>query len=498
MTIKDIKAALNAVHDEYERTKALPDGKYNADAAGTYWDSLPRIPYDELPDSLKRKVRDRFTADTIRQFLIECYPEHDTQQADGTIATGYVTLTAGIPEKDMQKLFVRTRNAAVYTLESQDMEPTLYGNHACDAFEQVIDEYHSTEPVNRKGKKQNTVARAKKAGQIVSAGFYQRHISDKDYMHALTAERNKTAYVAIVEPGAFDKLQIDPNGIITYDKQFAGVLKQNVKGKYTDIADIDFPLLVQFYTAAFNAAQTSDANTVTVYIPAFFREMGIEAGKGNAPDIMKKINSFRDLWGIMEKEGTAAKVFSLIKIDANNQTLTFAVPYIMHLFESLGLKNKVERTTKAGELLSYDKPFHNMLIHSVIVSERNKPAVEIVTVLTNRMLQRGFVPDVKAWNKKNIRNVAPDTVSYHDRFRNILNDCPLLRGRVQSYANDSDKNKALRRAFEKAYKLIRTRTDAEQYFCGLTFDTVIPTMTTLDMDWTFKHKGRNGQYKPRK
>ena len=96
-------------------------------------------------------------------------------------------------------------------------------------------------------------------------------------------------------------------------------------------------------------------------------------------------------------------------------------------------------------------------------------AVEIVTVLTNRMLQRGFVPDVKAWNKKNIRNVAPDTVSYHDRFRNILNDCPLLRGRVQSYANDSDKNKALRRAFEKAYKLIRTRTDAEQYFCGLTF-----------------------------
>ena len=247
MKIKDIKAALNAVHDEYERTKALPDGKYNADAAGTYWDSLPRIPYDELPDSLKRKVRDRFTADTIRQFLIECYPEHDTQQADGTIATGYVTLTAGIPEKDMQKLFIRTRNTAVYTIESQDMEPTLYGNHACDA--------------------------AKKAGQIVSAGFYQRHISDKDYMHALTAERNKTAYVAIVEPGAFDKLQIDPNGIITYNKQFAGVLKQNVKGKYTDIADIDFPLLVQFYTAAFNAAQTSDANTVTVYIPAFFREM---------------------------------------------------------------------------------------------------------------------------------------------------------------------------------------------------------------------------------
>lgn len=119
-------------------------------------------------------------------------------------------------------------------------------------------------------------------GENTTTREYQRRV-DEAYA---AGEERKHAYVAIVEPGAFDKLQIDPNGIITYDKQFAGVLKQNVKGKYTDIADIDFPLLVQFYTAAFNAAQTSDENTVTVYIHAFFREMGIEAGKGNAPDIM--------------------------------------------------------------------------------------------------------------------------------------------------------------------------------------------------------------------
>lgn len=454
---------------------------------------IPQIPYSELPDSLKRTVRERFTADTLASFLRTIY-----ELPDGT-TPGYDSLIAGIPEKDMQKLFVRIRNTAVYTIMTQELEPQLFGNAACDAFEQVIDEYRTTDPAAaRTGARKNTVARAEKAGNIVSVGFYQRHISDKDYMHALTAERNKTAYIAVVQPGAFDKLQIDENGIVTYDKQFAGVLKKNVKGKYTDIADIDFPLLVQFYTAAFNAAQTQDAKTVTVYMPSFFREMGIETASGNASDIMKKIQSFHDLWGIMEKEGIAAKVFSLIEIDAKKQTLTFAVPYIMHLFESLGLKNKVERTTKAGELLSYDKPFHNMLIHSAIVSERNKPAIEIVTVLTARMLQRGFVPDVKAWNKKNIQNVKRDEVTYHDRFRNILNDCPLLRGRVQSYASDSDKNKALRRAFEKAYKLIHTRTDAEKYFCGLKFDTVIPTMNTLDMDWTFSHTGRNGQYKPQK
>lgn len=504
MTIKEIEAALTAAEMDFQNTRTLPDGKYNADAAGKYWDSLPRITYDELPDSLKKKVRDRFTADTIRQFLIECYPEHDTPQADGTIATGYVTLTADIPKKDMKKLFIRTRNTAVYTIEAQErddrgrfiLEPSLYGNNACDAFEQSIDEYHSKQPIVRKGKKKSTIARAKEAGQIVSVGYYQRHISDKNYMHALTAQKNKTAYIAIIKSGALDKLHIDQNGIVTFDEQFAGVLKQSGKGKYTDIAEIDFPLLIQCYTAAFEAAQKFNSHTVTVYLPEFLRRMNIKTGNGNTRNPLEDIKKFDDLWGIMENEGTAAKVFSVIEINQSNQTLTFAVPYIMRLLEQLELTNKVEKTTKKGEVISYNKPFDNQLIHSAIVSERNKTAVEIVTVLIARMFQRGFVPDVKTYNKKNIQNVPNDEISYHDKFRAILNDCPLLRARVNSYKTDSDKNKALRRAFDKAYKLIHTRTDAEKYFCNLEYSTMIPTMTTLDRDWTFTHTGRNGKYKP--
>jgi hypothetical protein len=299
-----------------------------------------------------------------------------------------------------------------------------------------------------------------------------------------------------MQPDFFNLLDFK-DGTILYDSETAGIVKKYSKGKYTDVQELDFPLLQQLYTAAVKSNIRHDAFTITVSLPQFFREMGVEVSKGNAPDIMAKLHSFENCVGIIPGQ-TVSKLFSIIQSDMKNQTMTFAVPYIMRLSEILADKNHVEKKTRQGALIDYQQPYHNTLVHSSIAKERNKTAVELVYLITTGLLQRGYVPDIKTYRKKGAKTQYPERVTYSISFRSLINDAPLLRGRIQSYSDVKDKNRALRRAFEKAYELIDKKTDAAEWFIDLQGNRIIPTMTTLDDELIFTHNGRNGDYKKKK
>lgn len=499
-----------------ERLEALADqqpGETIEDYSQRAWEGLPRIPYKELPRSLQQTVRERFTADILRDFLREGYNMTDFAANVLKMDAAHVAdlplpfedeITAGIPAEDLDAILIRTRNTAVYTVEYEapgQLAPMLYGNHAIEAFETAIDEYrerleekHQQAQAKAKGQKPQ---RPQRAGNLVSAGFYQYVISDKKYQGALTTQANKNAYIALMNPDFFKRLDFE-NGTVMFDKETAGIVKQYSKGKYTDVQDLDFPLLQQLYTAAVKSNIRHDAFTITVSLPQFFREMGIEVSKGNAPDIMGKLHSFENCVGIMPGTQTVSKLFSIIQLDMKNQTMTFAVPYIMRLFEVLGEKNHIEKKTRQGALIDYQQPYHNTLVHSSIAKERNKTAVELVYLITTGLLQRGYIPDIQTYRKKGAKTQYPERVTYSISFRSLINDAPLLRGRIQSYKDVSNKNNALRRAFEKAYQLIDKKTDAAEWFVDLHGNRIIPTMATLDDDLIFTHNGRNGDYKPKK
>ena len=499
-----------------ERLEALAEqkpGETIEEYSQRAWDGLPRIPYKELPRSLQQNVRERFTADILRDFLREGYNMTDFAANVLKMDAAHVAdlplpfedeITAGIPAEDLDAILIRTRNTAVYTVEYEapgQLAPMLYGNHAIEAFETAIDEYrerleekHQQAQAKAKGQKPQ---RTQRAGNLVSAGFYQYVISDKKYQGALTTQANKNAYIALMNPDFFKRLDFE-NGTVMFDKETAGIVKQYSKGKYTDVQDLDFPLLQQLYTAAVKSNIRHDAFTITVSLPQFFREMGIEVSKGNAPDIMGKLHSFENCVGIMPGTQTVSKLFSIIQLDMKNQTMTFAVPYIMRLFEVLGEKNHIEKKTRKGALIDYQQPYHNTLVHSSIAKERNKTAVELVYLITTGLLQRGYIPDIQTYRKKGAKTQYPERVTYSISFRSLINDAPLLRGRIQSYKDVSNKNNALRRAFEKAYQLIDKKTDAAEWFVDLHGNRIIPTMATLDDELTFTHNGRNGDYKPKK
>ena len=499
-----------------ERLEALAEqkpGETIEDYSQRAWEGLPRIPYKELPRSLQQNVRERFTADILRDFLREGYNMTDFAANVLKMDAAHVAdlplpfedeITAGIPAEDLDAILIRTRNTAVYTVEYEapgQLAPMLYGNHAIEAFETAIDEYrerleekHQQAQAKAKGQKPQ---RTQRAGNLVSAGFYQYVISDKKYQGALTTQANKNAYIALMNPDFFKRLDFE-NGTVMFDKETAGIVKQYSKGKYTDVQDLDFPLLQQLYTAAVKSNIRHDAFTITVSLPQFFREMGIEVSKGNAPDIMGKLHSFENCVGIMPGTQTVSKLFSIIQLDMKNQTMTFAVPYIMRLFEVLGEKNHIEKKTRKGALIDYQQPYHNTLVHSSIAKERNKTAVELVYLITTGLLQRGYIPDIQTYRKKGAKTQYPERVTYSISFRSLINDAPLLRGRIQSYKDVSNKNNALRRAFEKAYQLIDKKTDAAEWFVDLHGNRIIPTMATLDDELIFTHNGRNGDYKPKK
>ena len=504
---------LNEIRERLDALAEMKPGERIEDYSQRAFDGLPRMPYKELPRSLQQNVRERFTADILRDFLREGYNMTDFAANVLKMDAAHVAdlplpfedeITAGIPAEDLDRILIRTRNTAVYTVEYEapgQLAPMLYGNFAMDAFETAVDEYREQQAEKQKQQKAREQGqkpqRTQRAGNLVSAGFYQYLISDKKYQGALTTQANKNAYIALMNPDFFKRLDFE-NGTVMFDQETAGIVKQYSKGKYTDVQDLDFPLLTQIYTAAVKSNIRHDAFTITVSLPQFFREMGIETSKGNAPDVMAKLHSFENCVGIMPGTQTVSKLFSIIQLDMKNQTMTFAVPYIMKLSEVLAEKNHVEKKTRQGALIDYQQPYHNTLVHSSIAKERNKTAVELVYLITTGLLQRGYIPDIQTYRKKNAKTKYPERVTYSISFRSLINDAPLLRGRIQSYKETSNKNNALRRAFEKAYQLIDKKTDAAEWFIDLQGNRIVPTMATLDDELTFTHNGRNGDYKPKK
>lgn len=134
------------------------------------WEQLPRIPYKDLPASLQKQVRERLTPDTMRRFLRECYdlwPHVAQRMAPPNAAeTGmnqienYISfdgMTSDIPADDVNKLLIRARNMATYTIEIEEYSevededgtkrtimnivPMLYGNYAIEAFEALLQQY---------------------------------------------------------------------------------------------------------------------------------------------------------------------------------------------------------------------------------------------------------------------------------------------------------------------------------------------------------------------
>lgn len=117
-------------------------------------------------------------------------------------------------------------------------------------------------------------------------------------------------------------------------------------------------------------------------------------------------------------------------------------------------------------------PVHSDLISSRILSERSKPAIEVVRAVINKIERSdGTTPSITA--------------------REILDRCPGLQ-RLLAGKSAYKKNMDLERTFGKAWELLRTRTRLAQAYPGIRIPDEAPTVKNMDVAFRFPYGQRTG------
>lgn len=346
---------------------------------------------------------------------------------------------------------------------------------------------------------------------ITSVGGRQLSITDIDYQYALTPLRNSNAYISPLRDEIMQKLTFE-NGKLSILGSEPADLKKETKNGLQEIKNLDLPLLREIFTAVYKTAVYGDAHTVTIHIPSFCREMGIDVrrvpeqeeykkAEDKADDEQAKPLKFNDVFAKMRQfencigisKGVYYELMRTIMIDPDRDLMTLAVPYMNHVLREIRDKNIIR--DKEGKE-RYVNPGYSRLMHTTIASERNKPAVEIVNRIITGLMQRGSIPDAKLRQNKSKKNIPPDRVTYKITYSGLIGNIPLLKESLAA-SNTANKNVLLARHFKKAFELLHTETDVYQYYVGLKIPEIVPNTSALADTLTITHEGINGEYKPR-
>lgn len=350
----------------------------------------------------------------------------------------------------------------------------------------IPDDILFTEIIERAPSKKKA---AEYIGAITEMGERALSITDRHYQFALSTRKNKTAYLIrdkkLIESLEFNdgRLSLSSNGNSSVEVR---------RGDDLGEAEIDLQLLKSLFTAIYYNAESATEDTVTVYVPTLCKHLGVNITSGKAYPLFDKINAFNDCVGVFGN-GDLYALLKLIKYDKEQNLMTFASPYMNKLILDIAKRNK--KTLKSGDVKIL--PAYSYLIHSNIANERNKVAVEIVHVINSLIFQRGFD------SKKNPRCRVDPTdgaviTEAHISFNTILDYVPELQRRIEGSTTNNAKNAQLKRAFSKAYELLRTKTDIYKNYIDLKIPDIIPTVSTLNTSLNITYKGLDPNYKSKK
>ena len=383
---------------------------------------------------------------------------------------------------------------------------------------------------------------AEAQGAITTLNGYLPMISNSMYQYALTSNPNEYAYIVNAESDLMR--EIISESLDNPDGQLDIAENNLEKLAYKEaVKPIDTSLLSAFFKALqlSYVNKSADNLIVSVYLPKFCQELGVRLNKldpetaqkmgldfdgdpdgsdAQEPIVEDRKKNSNDFWARMDaiesyigilNNSSYVYVCRILEFHQETKILELAFPYFRHLIQILGPAPdvRIDKKTTPGTPRIEQRNYVT-LAHSDIVNERNQVAVSIVTEILTRIFQRGNQPDAKKpQNKyKNYSTSARKTVTTTIYCADIVENIPDFKYRLdnmQSNATEQGKieksildqqNKALKRAFVRAYELLDEKTDAYSYFSHLEITPVIPTMRTLEnLEITITHQGVNPNYK---
>lgn len=346
--------------------------------------------------------------------------------------------------------------------------------------------------------------------------------TDKRLQYAITPLRNEYAYIM---PFDYEQLAFDYNesGELTIrtNAQFKAVEDAKDEEHKIQAAGIDQPLLRQLFAATMAAYLCNYGNSITVFLPSFAREMGIDvyysnlkaeakakgkAGKipkHNANDFFKKLEALEKLNGVWQG-GSFYRVFILEGYDAEQNTLTFSSPWLFKIAREL-LTNPASKKTKKDGTIMWEITGISFLMKASIVSARSKPTVEIIATLLTGLQQYGTKPEAKRHPGRKYKD--KDLVEYSISFKSLIERIPLIMENLDA-CKPSNKTTLLQRYFcgsnfkqrqkdGKGFILeeyIKKYTYLPDYYKDFEIIFKAPTIKTLSDKVTIRHRGINGDF----
>lgn len=274
---------------------------------------------------------------------------------------------------------------------------------------------------------------------------------------------------------------------------------QDLKTK-ENIEKINLPFLQFLYTILFKEWEKSIQDQANgkpgeippvskFYLPDILKARGISsnAGQTSINAIKNDISALHNVVGVLKVKGYKNPSYYPVLLfegyDTATNTISISSPYLLHVVKEI-YSFSVRRTNDGQARLRNDGTpqriaVNSYLVHTDIVKERNKAAVQNVFIIVQGIERRGGESD-----KGNEYSISAETLI----DRNLI-----LK---QQLEGNNKKNRVLQRCFSKTWELLRNKTDLQEWYPGIELPDPkdpanIPTYKQIhDTVFKIKHSGK--------
>ncbi len=324
------------------------------------------------------------------------------------------------------------------------------------------------------GKKRTRAA----AGQTVKLPAKLAIITSKDYQYGISFYQRGHAYLRPIK--SLDRLEYQQGWPYLDKRKITN--PSDLNQIYTDenLSKFDLMLLRTLYSIILHNNADIDFDNglsegpYTIYLPDLLRMIGMTSmpNKATFDALYAKFENLQLLLGFLKTDQySSERIYPVIHdlhIDRGKNTVSFFSPYICKLIRD------ISQSASQGENSSnLPRATHSYLIKPSLAKENNKRAAEIVVIVVTLIEQAG----------KQTPHIKP---------RTILERHPELK---QAYEKASSGNKSvlLKRAFQKAWVMLREQTELESKYNNPVFlkkELLVPTVKTLDSAISFENCGK--------
>ncbi len=332
----------------------------------------------------------------------------------------------------------------------------------------------------------------KKAGDTAEIPGYMPIITNRKYQHAMSFIPNKYACLTLIpDCGGLDYKngQLHLNGL---PETFGGIRDLCTND---GIEKIPVLLLMELFAVALEKFSPSrpeslaDCGRAAIYFPDLAMRLKTNFGKGNKEAYLKNMRLLRNIYGIInkgEKSGDILPALDAFEMDEERNTFHFSSPYIARIIREIHT-DSIRRDENGNVRLKKNggpqmRPAYSYLADISMCHEKNRNAAEIAAAVVALIEQAG----------KNVPNIRAST---------LVHRCPALESSL--YGKPSSRASLyLKRAFQKAWALLREKTSLEEAYKGIELPDpekpeFIPTSSTLgSMVFHFPHNGKASRSRP--